>query len=68
MKTKGRVKSNNIEDRRSYGKTKKDSGKVIEKIIIKSDVLNLSLPKYSKRKKKNLAANTSAKKRMSKAR
>jgi hypothetical protein len=66
MKTKNRPKSKNIEDRRGYGKTQ--NGKGIERIILKDISPTLKLPKMSKYKHKNLAANSSSKKRMSKAR
>ncbi len=82
MKTKGRAKSKNIEDRRIPKKIRNNNDTIVipsndgtyggmtEKGMFKDrkDLASLKRPKYTKRKKKNLAANTSSKKRMSKAR
>ena len=82
MKTKGRAKSKNIEDRRVPRKIKNNTDKVsvpfrdgsfggqTEKGLFKDRNWKdmPSRPKYTKRGKKNLAANSSSKKRMSKAR
>lgn len=82
MKYKGRTKSSNIEDRRIPRKIRNNSDTVViprndgsyggmtEKGMFKdrTDLSKMKRPKYTKRKKKNLAANSSSKKRMSKAR
>jgi hypothetical protein len=82
MKTKNRPKSRNIEDRRIPKKIRNNNDTVVvprndgtyggmtEKGMFKdrADLASLKRPRYSKRKKKNLAANSSSKKRMSKAR
>ncbi len=82
MKYKGRSKSNNIEDRRIPKKIRNNNdvisvprndgtfGGMTEKGMFKdrTDIASLKRPKYTKRKRKNLAANSSSKKRMSKAR
>lgn len=82
MKTKGRPKSKNIEDRRVPRKIRNNNDTVVvprndgtfggmtEKGMFKdrSDLAKLKRPKVTKYKRKNLAANSSSKKRMNKAR
>ena len=82
MKTKGRPKSKNIEDRRIPKKIRNNNDVVVvpfndgsfggktEKGMFKdrADLASMSRPKYTKRKRKNIEANTSSKKRMNKAR
>lgn len=82
MRTKGRMKSSNIEDKRTPKKIKNNSDTILhwsssmkyggttEKGEFKDrkDLAKMPRPKVTKYKRKNLEANSSSKKRMSKAR